>query len=318
MKLCRQHRRILRHLLRLTKQRHGIFLGTRNGKQMIIRFVGTREPHADRRQIEKTGHIVIFPFPVSSGELLETAKELETMANSGKKKNSKGSSRPPRKKKPTPKRDDPTIPPPKKVIPTVVLSRKSDWADPNELYILEVLLTGGPVTEEFVEDNPVVQRTIEIPGDYTLTELHDVLFDAFDRYDEHLFEFQMGKKPMDRSAKKYTTKVDPMLGQPLGGFDDGSGDTEKTKIGAIGLKRGSIFWYWFDFGDDWWHKITVKDISETDPEASYPRVTERIGKSPPQYFGMEDEDFEDEDFEDEDFEDEEDVKNEEGNKDEKK
>ncbi|MGF1582162.1 MAG: hypothetical protein ACFCD0_22795 [Gemmataceae bacterium] len=220
------------------------------------------------------------------------------MSNSKKNNNSKAGNRPPRKKKPTPKQYDPNTPKPPKVIP-----KKRD-SKVDALFTLEVLLTGGPVTNKFMKENPVVTRTIEIEGHNTLTDLHYVIYDAFDRYDEHLFEFQMGKRPMAPNAKKYVTKVDP-LGGPLRGFDDESGDTDKAKIGLLSLKPGSFFWYWFDFGDDWWHKISVKGIGKIDPEVAYPRITETIGKSPPQYGGGD----EDEDG----YNEEEDLENEESN-----
>jgi hypothetical protein len=44
-----------------------------------------------------------------------------------------------------------------------------------------------------------------------------------------------------------------------------------------------MFGYWFDFGDDWWHQINVVLIVEEMPAGDYPRVTKRVGASPPQY-----------------------------------
>ena len=43
------------------------------------------------------------------------------------------------------------------------------------------------------------------------------------------------------------------------------------------------FWYWFDFGDDWWHRIEMVDAGEPVPRRKYPKVVKRVGKSPPQY-----------------------------------
>ena len=39
----------------------------------------------------------------------------------------------------------------------------------------------------------------------------------------------------------------------------------------------------FDFGDDWWHQIDVVAIHDEIPTGRYPRITTRIGESPPQY-----------------------------------
>src|SRR4051812_30757193 len=62
------------------------------------------------------------------------------------------------------------------------------------VYTLEVFLIGGPVTQGLVKSNPVVSRTIESRGDQTLQELHDAIFDAFGRQEQHAYEFQFGGK----------------------------------------------------------------------------------------------------------------------------
>ncbi len=147
------------------------------------------------------------------------------------------------------------------------------------LYTLDVFLIGGPVSETFAKKNPVVSRTIQIQGDQTLADLHTAIFDAFDRFDEHMYEFQFGKGPMDPKAKRY---VLPMA------FDVGedhppAGRVDQTRVDSLGLKVGQSFGYWFDFGDDWWHQINVEAIDEEAPKGKFPKVTKRVGKSPPQY-----------------------------------
>ena len=63
------------------------------------------------------------------------------------------------------------------------------------LYTLEVFIISGPITEKFAKKNPVISRTIQIRGDQTLEDLHHAIFDAFGRWEEHLYEFQFGKGP---------------------------------------------------------------------------------------------------------------------------
>jgi hypothetical protein len=60
------------------------------------------------------------------------------------------------------------------------------------LYTLDVFVIGGPVTEKFLKRNPEISRTIQIRGDQTLEELHHAIFEAFDRFDEHMYQFQFG------------------------------------------------------------------------------------------------------------------------------
>jgi Plasmid pRiA4b ORF-3-like protein len=64
----------------------------------------------------------------------------------------------------------------------------------NKLYTFEVFIISGPLTEGFVKKNRVISRTIQIRGDQTLEQLHYAIFNAFDREEEHMYEFQMGGK----------------------------------------------------------------------------------------------------------------------------
>jgi hypothetical protein len=82
--------------------------------------------------------------------------------------------------------------------------KKAVNPSPNALYVLKVFLIDGPITEEFAAENPVVSRTIEIKGSNTLEDLHKIIFKAFDREDEHMYEFQVGGRgPQDPNARRY-------------------------------------------------------------------------------------------------------------------
>jgi hypothetical protein len=150
-----------------------------------------------------------------------------------------------------------------------------------KVYTLEVYIISGPMSEEFVKENQVILRKIEIRGDQTLEDLHIAIFDAFDREEEHLYEYQIGGKgPNDPQAVRYG-KPDPFQNsQDLS--KSGNYATAAT-IDSLKLKEGYVFGYWFDFGDDWWHQINVVSLQSRGPTGKYPKVIERIGKSPPQY-----------------------------------
>ena len=147
------------------------------------------------------------------------------------------------------------------------------------IYTLEVFLISGPVTEEFARQIPVVSRTIKIRGDQSLEQLHDVIFKAFDREEEHLYEFQVGGKgPNDPTARRYglTIPDDDIFGE----YEES--DVIETTIDSLNLKKDESFGYWFDFGDDWWHQIDVISIEDKNSKGKYPRISKRVGKSPPQ------------------------------------
>lgn len=148
------------------------------------------------------------------------------------------------------------------------------------LYTLEVQITDGPITGEFVKRNPVVSRTIQIRSDQTLDQLHRAIFRAFDRDDPHMYEFRFGDKYKMAPDRCYV--MQEALSDPYW-REKPTGVTSKTTIASLELKEGDIFHYWFDFGDDWWHWIEVKSIENQIPEGRFPKVIARIGESPPQY-----------------------------------
>jgi hypothetical protein len=155
-------------------------------------------------------------------------------------------------------------------------------------YSLEVKLIGGLVSEEFAQKNPKVSRTIQIRGDQTLDDLHFAIYGAFDRYDEHLYEFQFGKRPQ-APGPRYSVPVDQDGFGPAFDFGDRpTGYTDETTIDSLALKKSQKFFYWFDFGDDWWHEIKVVGVDEGTFRGK-PKVIKRLGESPPQYMDFDEE-----------------------------
>ena len=142
----------------------------------------------------------------------------------------------------------------------------------------------------------MISRTIQIRGEQTLDNLHNAIFDAFDRFDAHRYQFEFGgRKPTDPHSEKY---VHPMADAPpegVGGCmqpttpsgETGAQPATEASIASLMLRPKQRFFYRFDFGDDWWHWIDVIAISTTIPPGGFPKVIGHVGKSPPQYLGME-------------------------------
>ena len=129
--------------------------------------------------------------------------------------------------------------------------------------------------------NPIVSRTIKIRGSQTLEHLHTAIFDAFDREDEHLYEFEFSTGPRDANPVKFVHPF--MFDDPMTSHMRYAGDVTRTKIGSLELEVGQTFNYIFDYGDGWWHQIKVLATDEEATKGRYPKVTERVGESPPQY-----------------------------------
>ena len=180
---------------------------------------------------------------------------------------------------------------------TATKRAKRGPAKDDRLYTLDVFIIGGQITEQFAEKNPEVSRTIQIRGDQTLEYLHYAIFDAFDRFDEHMYEFQFGKGPHDPKGDRYVLRFaleGPFPPERVAGV------VSETTIGSLYLEVDQAFGYWFDFGDDWWHQINVVAIDDKAPRGKYPKVTKRVGASPPQYPDWDDDDGDYPDWDDED------------------
>jgi Plasmid pRiA4b ORF-3-like protein len=149
------------------------------------------------------------------------------------------------------------------------------------LYTLDVFIVSGPIAADFARRNKVICRTIQMRGDQKLEDLHRAIFAAFDREEDHMYEFQIGGKgPMDPKARRYVLHQ-PGRARLLESKQ--TGDVTRTSVGSLGLKKGDAFGYWFDFGEDWWHQINVVAIDGAASIGKYPKVIKRVGKSPPQY-----------------------------------
>jgi len=134
----------------------------------------------------------------------------------------------------------------------------------------------------------VIWRRIAIRAGQTLDDLHETIFKAFNRFDEHLYSFYLpppGKqsKYLNTVIKKSTEYTHPYNQKESFGWGRKMHNAEKTAIESLDLKPGRVFWYLFDFGDEWWHKIVTEKCSEKSPSGRYPRILEKKGKSPPQY-----------------------------------
>jgi len=147
-------------------------------------------------------------------------------------------------------------------------------APPVSLYVLMVSLDWGPIDNKYV--GKAITRQLEIRGDQTLEELHRAIFGAYDRRDERAYEFQFGKRPYDPDGPNY--------GDPSAQPDDEKvGDARTTRIDDLGLETHRGFGYRFDFDAEWFHQIWVVRIDRSIPTVRYPRITRRVGQSPPQY-----------------------------------
>ena len=107
---------------------------------------------------------------------------------------------------------------------------------------------------------PKLYRVIEISEYCTLEDLHNAIFDAFNRYDPHLYSFFVTKADTKNMRLIINSPeiTHPQNTEDLMGFGKKKPSATKTKIGSVDLSEKDVFHYLFDFGDDWWHRIRVE------------------------------------------------------------
>ena len=148
---------------------------------------------------------------------------------------------------------------------------------PAGVYVFKVVL----------EPDPKIWRRIAVLGRQNLHNLHEAIYAAFDRYDEHLYSFYFPKRGTIQNRRRwlheaieYTHPYNAAEPHPWTGEKLPSAKT--VRIDALRLKMEWRFKYLFDFGDQWWHDLTVEQVSGHPELGKYPRVIEKHGRSPAQ------------------------------------
>ena len=122
--------------------------------------------------------------------------------------------------------------------------------------------------------DPPVWRRVQIPADYSLRRVHDVIQAVFSWLGYHLHQFEVGDKV-------YGQAEIPAVNE----FGDRIYSDKNVKLGAL-IDRGvQRFIYRYDFGDDWEHVITVEAVSDRDPRIDGLKLLDGARAAPPEDCG---------------------------------
>lgn len=103
----------------------------------------------------------------------------------------------------------------------------------------------------------------------------------------HLFQFQ------DNAEWMEPANLTVAIPNPYD-MDDMWNQGEHREADKVTLKnvffeerKGEPFWYWYDFGDSWWHKLTFQEPTKKELEnfKGRPVCTEASGACPPEDSG---------------------------------
>lgn len=155
--------------------------------------------------------------------------------------------------------------------------------------------TGMIVLKVALDGARSIWRRIAVRRTQTLHELAAAINAAFERDNDHLYAFYIspkgeklsrhrGQTPPGAMRYPHPDAIDPFLAR-----ERRERNAAQTTIDALRLVKEQTFYYLYDFGDEWWHIITVEETrSPEDPTLSYPAVIGRRGAAPEQYPEAED------------------------------
>ncbi len=139
-----------------------------------------------------------------------------------------------------------------------------------------------------------LHRIIDVSENTSFHDFHETIFSAFDRYDPHFYKFFLTRKEVKSEQKLFDCK-EIVAEQEEFGLDPFSEDNETShdsiefSIADAKLKEKDFMYYWFDFGDDWLHRIRVEKIYNLPLDEALQEdeflasIVKKVGESPAQY-----------------------------------
>lgn len=129
---------------------------------------------------------------------------------------------------------------------------------------------------ELQDSNPLVWRRVAVPAKCSFYKLHMALQGAFGWENCHLFEF---------SEKGYLDEL--CYGMPYDNDEQDSEfkkiDARRAKISRVFKKIGQTYFYIYDFGDNWKHRIVFEEVVVRDMD--FPYCLDGAGACPPEDVG---------------------------------
>lgn len=131
------------------------------------------------------------------------------------------------------------------------------------IYTFKVIFTKG------------VWRKVVLTGEHTMQNLHEMILQAYEFDNDHLYSFFM-------DGKKWSKKC---IASPHENF--GHPQSDRIRIGDLGFIIGQSITYLYDYGDEWIFNIVLEQIEAKGVAKLKPFVKESVGNAPVQYMEWE-------------------------------
>ncbi len=152
----------------------------------------------------------------------------------------------------------------KGVFPELIKSTPSAEDKPIPSYILNISITFS---------DPLIWRRVQVPGNYSLAQLHDVIQQSMGWSNSHVHQFLVGKisyEPTIKSNKPRESKR----------FDE-----DKYQLHALEEGMQFMFSYIYDAGEGWEHEIHLEEVVSPEKELKYPILLAGKQACPPEEVG---------------------------------
>lgn len=152
----------------------------------------------------------------------------------------------------------------KGIFPEAHKKEQKKEEKPLPSYVLHISLTFS---------DPLIWRRVQVPGSYTLAQLHDVIQGAMGWSDSHVHQFIVGKisyEPTMRSNRPRESKR----------FDE-----NKYKLHTLEEGMQFLFAYLYDAGEGWEHQLHLEETVPPSRELKHPILLAGERACPPEEVG---------------------------------
>lgn len=147
-------------------------------------------------------------------------------------------------------------------IKTVTDSQKDDKQVPS--YILHISITFS---------DPLIWRRIQVPGTFTLGQLHDTIQLSMGWSDSHVHQFLVGKISYEPTIKSNVPRESKRF------------DEHKYKLHTLEEGMRFMFSYIYDAGEGWEHEIHLEEVIPPTRQLKHPILLSGEMACPPETVG---------------------------------
>jgi hypothetical protein len=130
-----------------------------------------------------------------------------------------------------------------------------------------------------------IYRRVLVPQEVNMLQLHFIVQYAMGWQFSHLFQFSdLRERPSITVTLPWEEDDTYIYGRPIEQYK--ADEAELKSLFLIG-RAARPFWYWYDFGDSWYHKITFQKPTKKDLAQfkGVPLCLDAFGACPPEDVG---------------------------------